>query len=220
MFNRVIDSFIYIFIFVSDRLSNIRFKVTEIIMSLKRSKSKEREKKQRQRMNLTEEQKTDRRNKDAENKKKVRNLETAEQKLQRIEALDAYNKRRTQVIRQTGSVENKRKKLRLDKGIGVNDGAPTSWISKSLKEMNYDERKEYMAHIKKRSRNLEIETKKDILKQQYRKENYKRTFARYRQKRTEDLRDSEEIEHEIDKDMLKRYLKREETDIKKYSFTV
>ena len=148
MFNRVIDSFIYIFIFVSDRLSNIRFKVTEIIMSLKRSKSKEREKKQRQRMNLTEEQKTDRRNKDAENKKKVRNLETAEQKLQRIEALDAYNKRRTQVIRQTGSVENKRKKLRLDKGIGVNDGVPTSWISKSLKEMNYDERKEYMAHIK------------------------------------------------------------------------
>ena len=86
--------------------------------------------------------------------------------------------------------------------------------------MNYDERKEYMAHIKKRSRNLEIETKKDILKQQYRKENYKRRFARYRQKRTEDLRDSEEIEHETDKDMLKRYLKWEETDIKKYSFTL
>ena len=75
-------------------------------MSSKRSKSKERVKLQRQRMNLTEEQKTDRRNKDAENKKKVRNLETAEQKLQRIEALDAHTKRRTQVIRQTGSVEN------------------------------------------------------------------------------------------------------------------
>ena len=79
--------------------------------------------------------------------------------------------------------------------------------------MSGEERKEYNCYNKRRSRIVESDTKKEDLKQQVTKEKFKRRFARFRHKRTEDLQDSEEEE-----DFLKRYLKWDNTDVKKYPF--
>ena len=106
----------------------------------------------------------------------------------------------------------------MKKGIGLVNGITTSWITKSIEEMTYEERKECNTHVKRRSREFETNEKKVDQKKQYRKDNFKRRFARFRQERTKDLRDSDEEEDENCQSMLKGYLKWERTDVKKYPF--
>ena len=184
----------------------------------KRSKSKERERKHLQRLNLSEENKQAKRNNDAKAKLENRKLETKEEKKERLEKHSAYKKARILVYNPEKLIGKRRKQMRLEKGIGVNDGKATTWISKSLGEMTKEENREYLAHMKIRSRLLETETKKEDLNQKDRREKYKRRFARYRQDRTKDLRDTDEDQNENEEDMLKRYVKWEKTEVKKYPF--
>ena len=60
--------------------------------------------------------------------------------------------------------------------------------------MSGEERKEYNCYNIRRSRILEYDTKKEDLKQQVTTDKFKRSFARFRHKRTEDLQDSDEEE--------------------------
>ena len=188
-------------------------------MPPRKSKSKEREIKRRQREKLSEENKELLRKNDAKSKIEMRKLESDKKKKERLEWMAAYKARRADAS--PGElIVKRRKRLRLEKGIGLNDGVAASWISKSMEEMTHEERKEYNSHLKRRSREHETEEKKEDLKKQYRKDNYKRRFARFRQEKTLDLRDSDEKEHENCGDMLTRYLKWKETGIRKYPFNL
>ena len=129
----------------------------------KRSKSKERERKHLQRLNLSEENKQAKRNNDAKAKLENRKLETKEEKKERLEKHSAYKKARILVYNPEKLIGKRRKQMRLERGIGVNDGKATTWISKSLGEMTKEENREYLAHMKIRSRLLETETKKEDL---------------------------------------------------------
>ena len=84
--------------------------------------------------------------------------------------------------------------------------------------MSSEERKEYFAHMKRKSRKLHTEEKKEYEKKQDRKEKYRKRFARFRHFTTDDLRDSEESKDENMTEMLERYLKWESTNEKRYPF--
>ena len=72
--------------------------------------------------------------------------------------------------------------------------------------------------MKRKSRNLGSEEKKECEKKQDRKEKYRQRFARFRHFTTENLRDSEESKNENMTEMLERYLKWESTHEKRYPF--
>lgn len=184
----------------------------------KRSKSEERERKREQRLKLSEEKKHAIKIKDAEKKKELRNDETKEEKLKRLENMIAYNKNK--VDDKVSLQKKRRNKRRIRKGFSAMemDGLAESWSTKSLKEMSSEERKMYDSHRKKCSRNFESEEKKEDLKKEDRKVKYQRRFARFRHQKTKDLRESEEDEDENYTNMAKRYLKWEKTNVKKYPF--
>ena len=187
-------------------------------MPNKRSKSKERERKRLQRSTLTEEKKKEIREKDAKAKKDTRQGETQQERQDRLNSMTNYSERQKADQNETHLVEKRKKLKRLNTDIGVVDGKATCWIKKSLKEMSSEERKEYFAHMKRKSRNFHTEEKKEYEKKQDRKEKYRKRFARFRHFTTEDLRDSEESKDENMTEMLERYLKWESTNEKRYPF--
>ena len=134
-------------------------------MPNRRSKSKERERKRLQRSTLTEEKKKEIREKDAKAKKDTRQGETQQERQDRLNSMTNYSERQKADKNETHLVEKRKKLKRLNTDIGVVDGKATCWIKKSLKEMSSEERKEYFAHTKRKSRKLHTEEKKEYDKE-------------------------------------------------------
>ena len=84
--------------------------------------------------------------------------------------------------------------------------------------MNVEEKHEYAKHRKRQSRENESKEKKIALNIEKSEYNYEQRFARYRQDKTRDLRDSDEDTNETNGEFLQRYLKLKETDTTKYPF--
>ena len=187
-------------------------------MPAKRSQSQEREKKRLQRLKLTEEKKAEIRINDAKSKNMKRKCETEEVTRERLESASTYNEKIPQKNNLSEKLEKKRRKRRLGKSIGIEDGLAMSWVTKKMNDMNVEEKQEYAKHRKRQSRENDSKEKKiaqNIKKREY---NYERRFARYRQAKTRDLRDSDEDTNETNGEFLQRYLKWKETDTKKYKF--
>ena len=167
---------------------------------------------------LTEEKRAEIRINDAKSKNMKRKCETEEVTRERLESASTYKEKIPQKSNLSEKLEKKRRKRRLGKSIGIEDGLAMSWVTKKMNDMNVEEKQEYAKHRKRQSRENDSKEKKiaqNIKKREY---NYERRFARYRQAKTRDLRDSDEDTNETNGEFLQRYLKWKETDTKKYKF--
>ena len=139
-------------------------------MPKKRSKSEKRERKQRQRENQSKNTKEIIKERDAHRKKQERNLETDEAKKKRKEENAArIKKMREKFV--TESVQDRRR--RIKRKIGTENGEEASWIRKSMKEMNTEEKRDYMKERSKWSRKTDSDQKKRNKEYLIEKENIK-----------------------------------------------
>ena len=113
-------------------------------------------------MKLSDEEKEDIRQKDADSKRESRENETLQTRRERLEDMAEYKKRKAADKNSTNQVDKRLKKQIINAGIGLNKGMATSWIHKSRGEMSAEERKEYDCHKKRRSRFLESDAKRMI----------------------------------------------------------
>ena len=187
-------------------------------MPSKRSKSEEKKRKQLQRLKLSEEKKMDIREKEAKAKCLKRELQTDQETKERLKNSAEDKKNKMEESKKEDKTGKKRKKRRLGRGIGVEDGISTDWITKKLNNMNVEEKKEYAKQRKRKSRENESEKKIIAQNSKKREYNYERRFRRYGRLKTMDLRETEEDDNYTHGEFVNKYLKWKSTDTKKYPF--
>lgn len=166
-------------------------------MPKKRSKSEERERKRRQRENQSKKMKDIIKERDAYRKKQDRNLETEDAKKKRKEE----NLARIKKMREKFSSENvqdRRQRLRMKRHIGTENGEEASWIRKSMKEMNIEEKRDYMKERTKWSRKTDSDQEKRKQRMSDRKRKYNKRIVKFHTKRTADLRNESSVDESDD----------------------
>ena len=166
---------------------------------IKPIKSVERERKAEYRKKLTVVQKENIKVNDMMRKRENVQIQTEKEKKLRKESMADYIKLKRLLDAQNSVGENRRK-YRIEKGLGLQNGMESTWIRKSLEEMTANERKDYFRVVKQKSRDLQTECKKEKKRNDDRKRKYRQGYAGYRQKRMADLIEDEGTETNSDSD--------------------
>ena len=119
------------------------------------------------------------------------------------------------------TVEQTRRRIRINKGIGMINGEEASWIGKSIEEMTPEEYQEYNKLNKRFSRRNMDEDKKDKVRSKDKELKIDQRFARWGYKRNKNNKNEYKpytFDDETDEERMQRFMKWENKKGHKYPY--